>query len=65
MRKHQHIKATTGAYIDIISSYSVEYPQVHLWRAILQMRFIYLLVWDDQFNVYWCVESALVYKWDD
>lgn len=44
MKKHWHIKATAGACIDIISSYSVVYQQVHLWTAVLQMRFIYLLV---------------------
>lgn len=62
MRTHWHIKATAGACTDMISSYSVVYQQVHLWKAVLQIRYIYLLVRDDQFNVYWCVESSLVYK---
>lgn len=44
MRELWHIKATTEAGIDIIFSYSVMYQQVHVWRAILQMRFICLLV---------------------
>lgn len=33
-RKHWHIKATAGACVDIISSYSVVYQRVHLWEPL-------------------------------
>lgn len=65
MRKHGHIKAATGAGVDIISSCSVVYQQVHLRRGH-SANGIYLLAclrWSVQCLLVWRIIPSLSMRW--